>query len=102
MSSAVANRYARALVDVVMASGSQIPPEHAVAQVHAVAEMVAGSAELRTALLTPAIQNSRKREVISRLLDQMSVSGVIRNFIYVIIDHRRIGMMSEMSEAFEM
>ena len=45
MSSAVANRYARALVDVVMASGSQIPPEHAVAQVRAVAEMVAGSAE---------------------------------------------------------
>jgi F-type H+-transporting ATPase subunit delta len=102
MASAVANRYARALVDVVTASGSPVAPEAAVAQVREVAEMIAGSAELRTALLTPAIQNSRKREVMSRLLDQMSVSGLVRNFIYVIIDHRRIGMMSEVSEAFEL
>jgi F-type H+-transporting ATPase subunit delta len=102
MASAVANRYARALVDVVTASGSPVAPEAAVAQVREVAEMIAGSAELRTALLTPAIQSSRKREVIARLLDQMSVSGLVRNFIYVIIDHRRIGMMSEVSEAFEL
>lgn len=102
MASAVANRYARALVDVVTAPGSPVQPEQAVAQLRSVAEMIAGSAELKTALLTPAIQNSRKREVTSRLLDQMSVSGMIRNFIYVIIDHRRIGMMTEISEAFEM
>ena len=102
MASAVANRYARALVDVITASGSPVAPEEAVAQVRAVAEMIAGSTELRMALLTPAIQNSRKREVIARLLDRMSVSSLVRNFIYVIIDHRRIGMMSEIGEAFEM
>jgi F-type H+-transporting ATPase subunit delta len=95
MASAVANRYARALVDVITASGSPVAPEEAVAQVRAVAEMIAGSTELRMALLTPAIQNSRKREVIARLLDRMSVSSLI-------IDHRRIGIMSEISEAFEM
>jgi F-type H+-transporting ATPase subunit delta len=102
MASAVANRYARALVDVVTAAGSPVAPEAAVAQVREVAAMIAGSAELRTALLTPAISNSRKREVMARLLDQMSVSGLVRNFIYVIIDHRRIGMTSEISEAFEL
>jgi len=102
MASAVASRYARALVDVITASGSPLAPEEAVAQVRAVAEMIAGSTELRMALLTPAISNSRKREVMARLLDQMSVSGLVRNFIYVIIDHRRIGMMSEISEAFEL
>jgi F-type H+-transporting ATPase subunit delta len=102
MASAVASRYARALVDVVTAPGSPVAPEAAVGQVRAVAEMIGGSAELRTALLTPAIQNSRKREVMSRLLDPMSVSGLVRNFIYVIIDHRRIGMMSEISEAFDL
>ncbi|HEX4595961.1 MAG TPA: ATP synthase F1 subunit delta [Bryobacteraceae bacterium] len=101
MASAVANRYARALVDVVTAAGSPLPPEDAVAQVRAVSDLLASSAELRIALLTPAIQTSRKREVMGRLLDQMSVSRLIRNFIYVIIDHRRIGMMSELSEAFE-
>jgi F-type H+-transporting ATPase subunit delta len=101
MASAVANRYARALADVVTAPGSPVQPEEAVAQVRAVAELISASAELRIALLTPAIQTSRKREVMGRLLDGISVSRLIRNFVYVVIDHRRIGMMSELNEAFE-
>jgi F-type H+-transporting ATPase subunit delta len=53
-------------------------------------------------LLTPAISNARKRAVIGRLLKEMSVSDLIRNFVYVIINHRRIGMLAEISEAFEL
>jgi F-type H+-transporting ATPase subunit delta len=102
MAAAVANRYARALVDVITASTSTVQPEDAVRQVRAVEEMIAGSAELRTALLTPAIPNSRKRAVIGRLLKEMSVSDLIRNFVYVIINHRRIGLLPEISEAFEL
>jgi F-type H+-transporting ATPase subunit delta len=102
MASAVANRYTRALVDLVTAPNSPVQPEAAVAQLREVGEMIASSAELRTALLTPAISNSRKRAVLGRLLDQMSVSHLIRNFIYVVIDHRRIGMMAEFCEAFEL
>ncbi len=102
MAAAVANRYARALVDVVTVSTSTVQPEDAVRQVRAVEEMIAGSAELRTALLTPAIPNSRKRAVIGRLLAEMSVSHLIRNFVYVIINHRRIGLLGEISEAFEL
>jgi len=55
MAAAVANRYARALVDVVTASTSTVQPEDAVRQLRAVDEMLAGSSELRIALLTPAI-----------------------------------------------
>jgi F-type H+-transporting ATPase subunit delta len=101
MASAVASRYARALVDVVLAPGSALSPEDAVTQLRAVALMVAQSAELRTALLTPAIQASRKRAVIAKLLDGMSASHRIRNFLFVIIDHRRIGILNEIQEAFE-
>ena len=100
MASAVANRYARALVDVVAAPASTAQPEDAVRQLQAVEEMIAGSAELRIALLTPAISNSRKRAVMGRLLEEMQVSDLIRNFVYVVINHRRIGMLGEISEAF--
>jgi F-type H+-transporting ATPase subunit delta len=102
MASAVANRYARALVDVVMAPSSALKPEDAVTQLHAVEQMISASAELRTALLTPAIQNARKRAVIGRLLEGMSISPIIRNFIYVVIDHRRIAMLTEVREAFDL
>ncbi len=101
MASAVANRYASALVDVVTSAASALKPEDAIAQLQAAAKMVADSAELRNALMTPAIQNSRKRAVIGRLLDSTGTSHLIRNFVFVIIDHRRIAILDEIREAFE-
>ncbi len=102
MASALAHRYASALVDIVLKPGSTLKPEEAVAQLRAAAQMVAQSAELRIALATPAIPTSRKRAVMAKLLDEIGASPYIRNFIYVVINHRRIGMLVEMSEAFEL
>jgi F-type H+-transporting ATPase subunit delta len=102
MASAVASRYARALADVVMAPGSALKPEDAVTQLRAVDTFVAQSAELRNALLTPAIQNSRKRAVMAKLVELAGGSPMIRNFAYVLIDHRRTGILSEIREAFEL
>ena len=65
-------------------------------------QTIAQSAELRNALLTPAIQTSRKRAVMEKLLDKMSASYLIRNFLFVIINHRRIGIVGEIREAFEL
>ena len=103
MPSAVANRYARALADVVMAPGSTLKPEDAVAQLDALNAIIQGSLELRTALQTPAIQNSRKRAVMAKLLEKAGGgSPLIRNFAFVLIDHRRIPIAGEIREAFEL
>ena len=102
MASALANRYARALVDVVLNPASAVKPEDAVSQLRAAGQMVAQSAELRNALLTPAISASRKRAVMAKLLDEIGVAHIIRNFICVVIDHRRIRMLDEMRGAFEL
>ena len=101
-SAAVANRYANALVDLVLEPGSTLKPEDAIAQLRSVAQMIGASAELRNALLTPAIQTSRKRATMGKLLERMSASHLIRNFLYVIIDRRRIGIIQEIREAFEL
>jgi len=102
MATAVANRYARALVDLVLAPGSPLKPEDAVAQLRQVEQMISEFPELRNAMLTPAIQTSRKREVMRQLLEKIQASNLIRNFVFVVIDHRRIAMMAEIREAFEM
>jgi F-type H+-transporting ATPase subunit delta len=102
MASALAYRYARALVDIVLQPGSSLKPEDAIAQLQAAAKMVADSAELRNALLTPAISHSRKRAVMGKLLEELGASQIVRNFVFVVIDHRRIGMLDEMREAFEL
>jgi F-type H+-transporting ATPase subunit delta len=102
MASALAYRYARALVDIVLQPGSALKPEDAVAQLQAAAKMVVESAELRNALLTPAISPSRKRAAMGKLLEELGASPMIRNFVFVVIDHRRIAMLDEMREAFEL
>jgi len=105
MASAVANRYARALVDIVM-DERRLPlvsePDDIVAQLRAVDAIFQESLELRNAMLTPAIQNSRKRAVMAKLLERIGGSTLIRNFIYVLIDHRRIAIIGEIREAFEL
>jgi F-type H+-transporting ATPase subunit delta len=86
-----------------MAPGSALKPEDAVAQLRALAAMVEESLELRNALLTPAIQNSRKRAVMAKLLEKAGGGSLlIRNFAYVLIDHRRIAIIGEIREAFEL
>lgn len=102
MASALANRYARALVEIVLEPGSALKPEDAVAQLGAAGHLLAESAELRIALLTPAIPPSRKRAVMGQLLDELGASPIIRNFIFVVIDHRRIGIFAEIRDAFEL
>jgi len=101
MASAVAYRYARALVDVVLAPGSLLKPDDAVAQLRAFDQTLASSAELSTALLTPAIQTSRKHAVVTWVLEKLGGATLVRNFVYVIIDHRRIAIFSDICEAFE-
>jgi len=102
MASAVASRYARALVDIVLAPGSPLKPEDAIAQLRAAEQTIDQSPELRNALLTPAIQNSRKRAVMAKLIGELHGSELIRNFVFVLIDRRRIGMMAEIRDAFEL
>lgn len=101
MASAVANRYAHALVDIVMSPGSTLKPQEAQAQLASVEGLLQESPELRTALLTPAIPTSRKRAVMATLLERLGISTLIRNFVYVIVDHRRVAVFEDIREAFD-
>lgn len=71
------------------------------AQLRAVESLLDESPELRNAMLTPAIQTSRKRAVMADLIRRVGGSDLIRNFIYVVLDHRRVGIIGEIREAFE-
>ena len=101
MLSVVASRYARALVDVVTAPSSAVDPAAALGQLRGVEALITGSADLRNALLSPAVSPSRKRAVMAKLTDELGVAKPVRNFLYVIIDHRRVVDFSSIVEAFE-
>ena len=96
MLSVVGTRYAKALLDVV---GAQ-DPQKTLAELRSVSDLVSASEDLHTALLSPAVSPGRNRAVIGRLIDPMGVSKAVRNFLYVVIDHRRITELPAIVEAF--
>ena len=101
MTSAVASRYARAFADVVLAHQAELPPNTAVLQLRSIEELLAESGDLRHALNSPAVRSSQKRALISKFADTLGVARLVRNFLFVLIDHRRIAILSQIREAFE-
>jgi len=99
--SAVATRYAHALADVVTAPGSAVGAEETVAQLRSFEAALAGSPELQNALTTPAVPASRKRAVIGRIADVLQLSRIARNFLFVLVDHRRITSLSDIIHSFD-
>jgi F-type H+-transporting ATPase subunit delta len=100
MYTAVGMRYARALMEVVTSGSMKMDPAQALEELGAVREMVAESGDLRNALLSPAVSVPRKRAVLARLLQPFGASRAVRNFLSVVIDHRRIGELGSIVEAF--
>jgi F-type H+-transporting ATPase subunit delta len=98
---AVAARYARALVDVVTAPGSKIDPSQVLRELRSIQELIGGSGELRGALASPAVAPSRKRAVMARLTAPMSLLPQVRNFVWVVTDHRRVDQFASMVDAFD-
>jgi F-type H+-transporting ATPase subunit delta len=101
MASAVANRYARALVDVIARPGSPVNAEQALAELGAFAAAFSSSLELRNVLLSPAVPPVKKRIVITQVGDKLDLSKTSRNFLCVVADHRRLALLDEMVAAVQ-
>jgi len=101
MQTALSTRYAKALVDVVAEPGSGVDPAQVLAELRAVQDLIAGSPSLKSALLSPAVSPSRKRAVMGKLMAPMAIHGKVRNFVFVVIDHRRVGELAAIIEGFE-
>jgi F-type H+-transporting ATPase subunit delta len=98
--SAVATRYANALADVVTAGGASlagVPQE-----LRSFEEALSSSTELQNALITPAVPANRKKAVVSRIADVLGLSKIARNFLFVLVDKRRITSLSPILHSFEL
>jgi F-type H+-transporting ATPase subunit delta len=101
MPAAVASRYARALVDVVLAPFAAVEPDRVRRDLRGFEQALAASSELSLALESPSISRPRKRAVISRLARLLPMSKVATNFLLVLIDHRRTPQLSGILDAFD-
>jgi F-type H+-transporting ATPase subunit delta len=100
ISSAIVSRYASALADVVTGP-SGMDAAQATQQLRAFEDVLASSLELRNALASPAVAPARKRAVVGRLADQLALAKIVRNFLLVLSDHRRLTALAQMIDSFE-
>lgn len=100
MISVVATRYAKALADVVL-QAQGVDAAQVLSQLRSIQGLIDGSADLRNALASPAVQPARKRAVLAKLFGPMQVYKQVQNFMYLICDHRRVTEFASIIEAFE-
>jgi F-type H+-transporting ATPase subunit delta len=91
-------QYANALADIALAQGAAEPAAKQLADFGAA---YAESAELRNFLASPAVGREAKHGVIEKILARLGASKIIRNFLFVIVDHRRTVIVPEMVARFQ-
>jgi F-type H+-transporting ATPase subunit delta len=94
---AIADRYASALLDVAQAQGSA---EKVKANLDEFAAEIVESPDLQHFLENPAVLRDAKRAVLARLLALIGASPIMSNFLNVVVDHRRAGVLPEIAEAY--
>lgn len=106
MNLAVARRYARALADIIFAAG--LPAAEQRREVQASKQQLADltallsqHAALRTILSSPAVARETKLAVLDRLRPLVGFSPLTRNFLAVLLDHRRLDLLEAVVAAFD-
>jgi F-type H+-transporting ATPase subunit delta len=90
-------QYAGALADIAQAQGASEPILKQLASFDA---LYAQSADLRNFLASPAVPRAAKHGAIEKLTTRLGASRIIRNFLFVLTDHRRTQSLPEVTAAF--
>ncbi len=95
---AVTSRYARALADVVFER--KLDANGAVATLDTIAGALASTPQLRQIWDNPAVPAEQKRKVLDALMKHVGGDRMVRNFIALLIDNRRIVALPEIARQF--
>ena len=84
----VTSTYARAFADVVF--DRNLDADKTLREVQAFSRLIASSLELREVWEAPSIPAEQKRALLDAITARDDISRSVRNFMAVLIDHRRI------------
>lgn len=98
MSTTLADHYADALADVAVAQNAAAEVRRELADFVA---LQAESPELRILLGSPAVTRANKLAVVEALVTRLGAGKTLRNFLFVVLDHRRMALVPEIQLAFD-
>ena len=91
-------QYANALADVAFEKGAVAEIRN---QLQDFGSLYKSSSELRNFLASPAVPSQPKHGVIEKLLGRLGGNKILRNFLFVVIDHQRTHSLPEIIASFE-
>ncbi|HUR36338.1 MAG TPA: ATP synthase F1 subunit delta [Terriglobales bacterium] len=92
---AVSSRYARAMADVVVTN--KLDAGKTTVDLEQMSETLNASADLRNIWESPSVPSPQKLKLLDAVGAQAGVSKQVRNFLAVLIDQRRIGLLVEIT-----
>jgi F-type H+-transporting ATPase subunit delta len=96
---AITSRYARAFADAVY--DLKVAPATMIAQLHDLVSVVKNNAVLQRVWENPSVPAEQKRSLLDAIVARENVSKPVRNFVAVLIDHRRVGQFPEIAREVE-
>ncbi len=93
-----ANRYARALLDVVLRESADATAVDA--ELASFVELVAGHETLKKVVTNPAVPATRKRSAIAEIARQAGVSTVVRKLLVLLAERDRLAMLPDLLAAY--
>jgi len=94
----IAQHYADALAEVAI---SQKNAETVRRELREFLALLRESPQLGVLLGSPAVSRANKHAVAQALVERMGAGRTLRNFLFVVIDQRRVRLLPEIQEAFE-
>jgi len=94
----VISTYARAFADVVM--DKRLDPAKTLAETQQISALVRDSKALREVWETPSILAEQKRAVLDAIVKRAGISQMVRNFVALLIDKRRMKFLDEIVAQF--
>jgi len=90
-------QYANALADIALEQGAAEPVQK---QLGDFLGAFGESAELRSVLSNPAVTTQEKHRVVEQLAARLGATKIVRNFLFVVVDHRRSAELPHIVKAF--
>lgn len=92
----IANRYARALADVITERGEM---NEVVVELNSFCSMMTGHNQLRDVFASPVLSADRKRAVLNDLLAKLQLRQTSNNFLRLLLDNSRLHDLDQMLKA---
>ena len=92
---AVAQRYARALLEVAGRDALQVRDE-----LRVFVTLVESHRELRRVLVDPALGNEPRRRVLDAVAERARVSPLVRRLLDLVVSRDRVSLLPELCEAY--